>query len=185
MGKLLCSEPKTLMAASWRMKATAIVVMRGVICSCLRPRGRKATSSTTIPTRPAPSMAPINTTQMGSTPNCDMAVSTSVSPTYEPIIATSPCARCNRFRTPKDQGIAYGNQGITAAQHQPINELLDECRQHVLYSPMTCLTLPCTSYLSDRPWRLRRGVPGPSWAATCSTNAGYVTCRDRHQCCQP
>ena len=78
-----------------------MVVMRGVMCSCLRPSGRKATSSTTMPTIPVPIIAAISTTQMGRTPTCDMAVSTRVSPMYEPIIATSPCARCRRLSTPK------------------------------------------------------------------------------------
>ena len=100
-GKLRCSEPKIFTAASWSTKATAMVVIRGVMWSCLRPRGRKATSSTTTPTMPAPIMAAISTTQMGSTPICDMEMSTSVSPTYEPIIATSPWARCSKLSTPK------------------------------------------------------------------------------------
>jgi hypothetical protein len=35
---------------------------------------------------------------------------------------------------PENQCIAYGHQSITAAQHQPIDDLLDECRQHMRYS---------------------------------------------------
>ena len=81
-----------------------------------------------------------------------------------------PMRQVQQIEHPENQRIAYGNQGITASQHQPINDLLDECGQHVRYSPcmsavllrrllcrspLTLLRKPARTYVS---WVLTHGV---------------------------